>query len=150
MKEVWVKSPSFDFLSVSSWGRLLIDPTEAPLPNGGIRKYVTKPTYGTIQKVKEDYSRYVFTNRKRGINNKKVHQLVCEAFHGAKPTEDSVVMHIDDNPLNNNKDNLRWASQKENLNADKFIEYCKTRLGDLSPRKKRENESCLIGGSFYL
>lgn len=129
--EVWIRSPSLDFLSVSSFGRVLIDPTFIEMPNGGFRKYETKPTLGVIQ-TNGNNQRYVFRNRMRGINNKKVHQLVCEAFYGPKPFEDAVVMHIDDNPLNNHKDNLKWGTQKENLNSEKFINYCKTRVGEKS------------------
>lgn len=129
--EIWVRSLSLDFLSVSSFGRVLIDPTYREMPKGGMRKYETKPTLGVIQTI-GNLQRYVFTNRVRGINNKKVHQLVCESFHGPKPFENAVVMHIDDNPLNNHKDNLKWGTQKENLNSEKFINYCKSRVGERS------------------
>lgn len=110
------------------------------MPNGGTRTYKTEPTFGWIQKV-NNYERYVFTNRKRGVNNKKVHQLICEAFHGPKPFEGAVVMHKDDNPLNNHKDNLKWGTQKENLNTEKFIAYCKSRTGNNSPVIKGMNNT---------
>ncbi|QDP54003.1 MAG: putative uncharacterized HNH endonuclease [Prokaryotic dsDNA virus sp.] len=51
---------------------------------------------------------------------RKVHQLVCEAFHGPKPFETAVVIHKDEDALNNRPENLKWGTQKENLNAPKF------------------------------
>lgn len=63
----------------------------------------------------------------------KVHQLVCEAFHGEKPTEKSVVSHKNEDATDNRPENLCWSTQKENLNMPKFIEYCKNRTGDNSP-----------------
>ena len=65
----------------------------------------------------------------------KVHQLVCEAFNGPKQ-EGQVCMHLDENYKNNKPDNLAWGTQKENLNAPGFIDYCRNRTGDNNPRKK--------------
>lgn len=52
------------------------------------------------------------------INNKKaffyVHRLVAFAWLDKKPHQNSV-MHLDDNPLNNCVENLRWATQQENM-----------------------------------
>jgi len=75
-----------------------------------------------------------FYSKKFG--NMKVHRLVCEAFHGPAPFERAVVIHIDENALNNRPENLRWGTQKENLNMPNFIEYCKSRTGENSPVKK--------------
>lgn len=63
-----------------------------------------------------------------------MHQLVCEAFHGPKPFPRAVVIHADENALNNAPENLRWGTQKENLNAPGFKEYCRQRRGEFSPR----------------
>lgn len=46
-----------------------------------------------------------------------VHRLVCIAFHGDPPDyngEEAYVRHLDNNPLNNHADNLRWGSKIEN------------------------------------
>lgn len=43
-----------------------------------------------------------------------VHQLVCEAFHGPRPTPRHEVAHWDGNPANNHASNLRWATHREN------------------------------------
>ena len=55
------------------------------------------------------------------INKKKdtifVHQIICETFHGLKPSEDMSVDHKDGEPTNNVASNLRWASPRDqNLN----------------------------------
>lgn len=70
----------------------------------------------------------------------KVARLVCEAFHGLPPFPRAVVMHVDDNPGNNRPENLRWATQKENLNAPQFIAYCKSRTGANSTHAKSRNQ----------
>ena len=46
--------------------------------------------------------------------NKLVHQLICEAWHGACPSSRHQVAHWDGNTKNNTPNNLRWATQKEN------------------------------------
>lgn len=46
--------------------------------------------------------------------NRKVHTLVCEAFHGEKPTPQHEVCHIDGTRTNNDPLNLRWGTRKEN------------------------------------
>lgn len=48
------------------------------------------------------------------IGSASLHALVCEAFHGPKPTSKHEVAHNDGNKLNNGADNLRWATSKEN------------------------------------
>jgi hypothetical protein len=66
----------------------------------------------------------------------KVHRLVCEAFHGPQPQDKPVVIHIDEDATNNRQENLRWGTQKENLNSPKFIAYCKSRTGKNNPAYK--------------
>lgn len=43
-----------------------------------------------------------------------VHQLVCLAFHGPKPTPKHEVRHLNGNPQDNRPDNLRWGTRSEN------------------------------------
>jgi hypothetical protein len=59
----------------------------------------------------------------RDGKNIKVHRLVCEAFHGSAPFDGAVVMHINECPLDNRPENLRWGTQKENLNMPGVKEY---------------------------
>jgi HNH endonuclease len=133
MIEIWKPVPSKAGILASSLGRVKLPEGEAKTPYGGIRKYKTMPTYGTKNKASKT-ARHEFmgiSNRKFG--NMKIHRLVCEAFHGPAPFDRAVVIHIDENALNNRSDNLRWGTQKENLNMPKFIEYCKSRTGENSP-----------------
>jgi hypothetical protein len=44
--EQWRQSPSLPEYLVSSWGRIMREPYEARVPNGGVRKYGGKPHYG--------------------------------------------------------------------------------------------------------
>ena len=46
-----------------------------------------------------------------------VHDLICTAFYGAKPTKEHTANHIDNHQRkNNNINNLRWASKIEQIN----------------------------------
>lgn len=47
-------------------------------------------------------------------HNIGAHILVCEAFHGPRPSDIHEVAHWDGNGRNNRPDNLRWATPKEN------------------------------------
>lgn len=49
-----------------------------------------------------------------GRNTRKVHRLVCEAFNGPPPEGKPLVLHWDDDPANNRKENLRWGDVADN------------------------------------
>lgn len=49
-----------------------------------------------------------------------IHWLVCEAWHGKRPTPLHQVAHFDGDKLNNDPANLRWATPKENA-ADNLL-----------------------------
>lgn len=44
-----------------------------------------------------------------------VHRLVCEVFHGSSPSPSHEVAHGDGDHSNNHADNLRWATRTENM-----------------------------------
>lgn len=48
------------------------------------------------------------------IRKRYVHELVCESFHGPKPSPRHEVGHRDGVYTNNVKDNVRWVTRKEN------------------------------------
>jgi len=140
--EIWKPVPSEPGVLASSWGRILLAPGYAPLPNGGFRLYAPEPRLGNVAKssktARHEY-RHVMVKRydaHRRQAPRKVHQLVCEAFHGPKPFEKAVVIHKDENALNNRPENLKWGTQKENLNAPGFKAYCRSRAGKNNPYNK--------------
>lgn len=66
----------------------------------------------------------------------KVHRLVSMAFHGPEPLSNQrmVVGHLDDDPANNRPDNLRWMTQRDNLNAPGY--RAKQRAKTFSPETR--------------
>ena len=120
----------------SSFGRVCLPASTVSMYNGGFRSYTPKPTFGFVTKATKTARHTYLGMANRKFGNLKIHRLVCEAFHGAPPFEKAVVIHIDENSHNNKPENLKWGTQKENLNMPKFIEYCKSRTGENSPRKK--------------
>ncbi|MES2295233.1 MAG: HNH endonuclease signature motif containing protein [Pseudomonadota bacterium] len=110
----------------SDEGRILLPPRHAPLPNGGVRLYLPKPVAGAITRAKKGAKHEYRNVFSKFFGNIKVHQAVCEAFHGPKPFPEAVVIHRDEDGLNNREDNLKWGTQKENLNAPGFIAYCRS------------------------
>lgn len=134
MVEIWKPVPSLPGVMASSEGRIILPPRHAPMHHGGMRLYLPKPTFGQQRTSKKGASHVYMGLFAQAFGNIKVHQAVCEAFHGAKPFPRAVVMHLDESGLNNRPENLRWGTQKENLNAPGFVAKCKARTGDRSPR----------------
>jgi hypothetical protein len=123
--EVWRTIPSVSGLLASSRGRIMVIPF---LGQGGTKHYGGRARTGSW-----DGDRYIFQWRRHSY---KVARLVCEAFHGPPTADRPVCMHLDENARNNDPTNLKWGTQKENLNAPGFISYCKGRVGENSPAVK--------------
>jgi hypothetical protein len=128
--EIWRDVPSVPGILVSSEGRIMHLPHREPMPKGGTRPYGGQPTFSVWSKAD---ARFITI-----IDGKthKIHRLVAEAFHGPAPFEGAVVMHLDENAANNRASNLKWGTQKENLNAEGFLVHCRSRTGDRSPIAK--------------
>lgn len=140
MEEEWRVVPSVPEISASSLGRILVAPCVRPMPSGGVRIYTPKPSIGYEEKIATGRPgipkrRIIRVGRlKRTF---KIAQLVCEAFHGPKPFLKAVTIHRDEDPSNNAPSNLKWGTQKENLNMPKYKEWQQTiRVGDNSPTRK--------------
>jgi hypothetical protein len=132
MAEFWKSVPSLPGIMASSEGRLLLPPRYAPLPNGGYRLHTPEPRQGSITRASSSAT-YTY----RGLyaapfGNIKVHRAVCEAFHGPPPFAGAVVIHKDEDAHNNSPENLKWGTQKENLNMPKIKEYHRSRVGENS------------------
>lgn len=134
-REEWREVPEMDGVLASSLGRILLPPRYVALPNGGYRAYMPAPRDGCVTRSKTE-AKHEYRNIGIGGRVYKVHQLICAAFHGPRPFDNAVVLHIDENALNNSADNLKWGTQKENLNAPGFRAYCASRVGDKSQRAK--------------
>ncbi len=140
MEEVWKPVPSKPGMMASSLGRVRLPATKVPTPNGGFRSYEPKPIFGVRTKASKNARHIYMGMSNRRFGNMKIHRLVCEAFHGAPPFSKAVVIHLDENATNNRPENLRWGTQKENLNMPGFIAYCKSRTGENSPTIKAKRK----------
>ena len=134
-REIWRSVPSVQGALASNLGRVMLTPFASQNKRAGGKQHGGVPTVGQW-----DGSRFIW---RCGGRTYKVARLVCEAFNGAPPLDRPVCMHLDENSRNNAPENLAWGSQKENLNAPGFIDYCKSRTGDRHPhavhrRKKTE------------
>lgn len=76
---------------------------------------------------------YRFVNLRRfgAMKCRKVHALVCEAFHGEKPDPTLVTRHLDGIRDNNVPENLCWGTAKDN-SAD-TIKHGTALSGERSP-----------------
>lgn len=101
----------------------------------------------------DDHRGYLICSVKRAdgvIYPLKVHHAVLYSFVGPKPDSNYVGMHIDDDSYNNNLENLKWGTIKENQesklkNKSKSIED-KRRLNS----KKKEIIKRMISLNFSI
>lgn len=98
MIELWQTVPSFPSYQASSAGR--------------IRK-AGKSGYVLTQSLDGDYLRVGLSHLNKKYT-RRVHVLVCEAFHGKRP-KGKVVRHLDGNQQRNVPINLAYGTQKENI-----------------------------------
>jgi len=130
--------PSIDGALAREDGMIKLPESKAAMPHGNVRHYYTKWVTGTKTRASKTALHEFFGTMYRG-KNYKIHRLVCEAFHGPAPDGKPIVLHLNENALDNRPSNLRWGTQKENLNMPKFIEYCKSRTGENSPTAKAKS-----------
>jgi len=68
----------------------------------------------------------------------RVHRVVAENFVPGRTEGKNVIDHIDDNELNNNANNLRWVTQKENVRKTWRVGRRKRTLSEDSIRKLKK------------
>ena len=98
--EEWRQIPGFDAYQVSSLGRVV------STVRGGTRELrggYAGSGYRKVAMVGNDGHRY----------GKKVHLLVCEAFHGPRP-DGLIARHLNGDKTCNEASNLEWATYSEN------------------------------------
>ena len=132
MEEIWKPVPSCPGMTASSLGFIRLPERAIETPSGGVSWVTTRPRRGVKTRASKTARHYFYGIYVRAYGNKKVHRLVCEAFHGPAPFPRAVVIHLDEDALNNAADNLRWGTQKENLNMPGFRAFCQSRVGEKS------------------
>lgn len=80
-------------------------------------KFYQVSNKGRVKNEKNCILRQELVNGHYSLRLRKKHWrvsiMVCTLFIGPKPSPTHTVDHIDRNPLNNNAENLRWATKKE-------------------------------------
>lgn len=131
MTEKWRIIPSLPEYIACNDGRVMRLPFIGEMPYGGDRHYGGEPTTGTVHPLNNMRPTILYKSK-----NYRVSRLICEAFHGPAPFPKAVVMHINDDQTDNRAENLKWGTQKENLNSARFIAYCRSRTGENNPIRK--------------
>jgi hypothetical protein len=73
--------------------------------------------YGTPLKPQRDRDGYLEVRPYHNgrARTRRVHQLVCEAFHGERPSPEHEVRHLNGERTDNRASNLRWGTKAENV-----------------------------------
>jgi hypothetical protein len=69
----------------------------------------------------------------------QAHRLICAAFHGNPPVGKPEVMHMDNNPCNNEPENLKWGTHAENMAMDRGNNH--SHKGEDNPNSKLSPEA---------
>lgn len=127
-EEEWRPVPTRAGLLASSWGRILLPSTSRPGLNGGLIVTKPQPRWGVVKKSRAGGQHVYLGVQTRMYGNLKVHQCVCEAWHGPRPHPGALVLHLDENGLNNLPWNLRWGTHEENMNFPAYKERLRAKM----------------------
>ena len=87
---------------------------------------------------------WLYAGRRR--KRKRVHIIICEIYHGPRPSEEHEVCHRDNDRANNHADNLRWGTKAEN-GQDK--RQAGTVLGERNPNAKLTDDQAREAKAAY-
>lgn len=123
MEEIWKEIAGYEGLyQVSNMGRVKsLDRVVKISTMGSIRlvkSRILKPNLNTHGYL------YVNLSKEGKVVPKKVHRLIAEAFI-PNPDNKPFIDHINTVTTDNRIENLRWCTQKENMNNPISIENCK-------------------------
>lgn len=138
-KEVWLPVPSKPGMQASSWGRVLLPVRVYTTAAGVVRRTAPKPRYGCLCKSRQGAAHSYMGFRDSVWGNVKVHQVVCEAFHGPKPFAGALVLHLDESGTNNKPQNLRWGTHTENMNFPRYKKAVARRMRGNKLGKRNEH-----------
>lgn len=108
----WIQHPMYTKYEVSNDGRVRRIGHFVPTSRGNGQKWLPM----LERKFQVGYKGYlVLTISIEGkLQTKKVHRMVCEAFHGTCPAPGMQVRHLNGDKLDNRPENLKWGTSKEN------------------------------------
>lgn len=131
--EIWLDIKNYEsYYQVSNKGRVRSLPH---LVNTSIKHNSQVLRKGRILKTIPNDKGYLSVSLSKSGKSKcyRVHVLVAKTFI-PNPVNKPFVDHIDTDKSNNNVDNLRWCTQKENCNNDLTIEhYRSNNMGKNNP-----------------
>ena len=119
--EVWKDVVGYEeFYEVSNYGRVYNKTRKIPFRD----KFYYRPGKMKLLSINGNYNLMVL-NKGRAQKSVYVHRIVAMAFV-PNPHNKGYVDHIDGNPLNNKAENLRWCTNRENVNYDNVRRVSKT------------------------
>lgn len=108
MTELWMPCPSYPGYEASDNGRVRsVDRTIVDAANR------TRRMAGRVLSQAVTPKGYLKVSPGRGVTG-KVHQMVCEAFNGPRPTPAHEVRHLNGDSQDNRPENLVWGTASEN------------------------------------
>jgi hypothetical protein len=106
----WLPAPKCPNYEISSDGRIRSIDRTVKYKNGGERKFPSRERKTFLVKGYPHLTIRV-DGKKR---NFYVHLLVCEAFHGPRPSPMHEARHLNGDPTDNRAENLSWGTKSEN------------------------------------
>lgn len=111
---------------------------------GNVRRVLLRGKFKNVKGTINHGYKYLCLDPKEGRNEKRLrisfHRLIAKAFLGERP-DGLVVDHIDRNRTNNNVNNLRYVTQRENIINGSHYRHDILETNFIERRKILKNES---------